>query len=114
MVFDTEATLKAIFAALKGEAGATFSNITPLARSSVRLLAKQAEFLTQARLDGSLSDAEFQAEMAGIEKQSKIVAKAVAQLIQIGQIKAKDAIFGILKKAAKTTLQTQGLGFLVP
>ncbi len=57
---------------------------------------------------------EFEAEMADLEDQSKIVAKAIAELVQIGLIKAKNAIMGILKQAIRAALSTANLGFLVP
>jgi hypothetical protein len=114
MILDVEGTLKAILAALKAEAGVTFKNITPFAKNSLKGLTKQSAFLAQSRLDGFLSDADFQAEMADLEDQARIIAKGIAELVQIGLIKARNAIVDILKQAVRTALGTANLGFLVP
>ena len=114
MSFDVEATLSKIFGALKAEAGNAWSNITPFARSSLRGLAEQTALIAQARIENLYTDAKFTEKMAGIEKQARIIAKAVAELVQISLIKAKNAILDILKGAARTALQTSSLGFLIP
>jgi hypothetical protein len=103
--------LDGIVAALRGELGAGFAEISSLVNAQGTLLAVQAEHITTSRLSGSLKDDDelFGFFLDGLRKNAENLAKSVVMLSALTIEKAWNAIAGTVWAAIRGTLAGAGV-----
>ncbi len=114
---DHEAILGDIVAALKGELGNGYSQISNFVDNQGRLLAKQAEDIAKSRLTGSLvqDDELFEFFLENLKTNAENMAKSIVMLTILTIEKAWNAVAGVLWGAIRSILGGAGVpGNLLP
>lgn len=114
---DHQQILTDIVAALKGELGDGYSTIKTFVESQGKLLAKQAEEIAKARINGVLKDDDefYHFLLDGLEKNTKNLARSIVMLSALTIEKAWNAVAGVLWGAIRTALSGAGVpGNLLP
>lgn len=106
-----------IVAALKGELGDGYSQISNFVEKQGRLLAKQAEDIAKSRIDGSLAndDELFEFFLENLKTNTENMAKSIVMLTILTIEKAWNAVAGVLWGAIRSILGGGGVpGELLP
>lgn len=98
-------------AALKGELGDGYSQISNFVEKQGRLLAKQAEDIARSRIDGSLADDDelFEFFLENLKTNTENMAKAIVMLTILTIEKAWNAVAGVLWGAIRSILGGAGV-----
>jgi hypothetical protein len=100
-----------IAAALKGELGSGFSQISTFVQTQGRLLARQAEGIARERADGELAgdDEFFEFLLGNLQRNTRNMAQSVAMLTILTIEKAWNAIANALWGGIRQILSNAGV-----
>lgn len=102
---DFKAILADSIAAIKAEAGKTYSKLKPYAEHEVEQFAENAVFLAKLKLNGTIDDQEFKIRM---DMQRTAFSSVLLAIKGIGAVTAQNivnGVLGIVSKAIKTALK---------
>lgn len=106
-----EQILNGIVTALKGELGPGYASIKGFVESQAKLLAKQAEHIATARINGSLAhdDELFHFFLDNLRQNAENMTKAIVMQSALTIEKAWNAVAGVLWGSIRTALSGAGV-----